>query len=419
MFTILAALLAAQAAPAPASTSEVIKTDPKTVVVSDVRHRGEDRSYPRPWNFEEPGVISTEVGMRLCGAAADLEEDKTMPTGWKVEALIVAAAGIDLARDDDATIKRKTAAWLATEGGRNACGSIHALFGGGHSSWMQAMIRPSYEGFRMVDKVILRYGLPLNDVSVRDGRTILDYVADEIDRAQPAQVGRLTRIYGTLRRFGARHRKELELAGTIALPAQRAAQLRAEMARSAEAGNAGAMWALTNLYAAEGAGAQAAQWLERTLARSKATGDSILMSQIGLALVDVEGKAGPPFRARRAEGVALLEAAQRYNNPKENIGLMDDRSFALGWAYLEGQGVPRNEAAGLKYLASSSAKSARHAALYLLQRGRRLEAIKYLRGIRGPGFHWAFVDGKTIDQWLAAQPEGICGPDIQGGNPCK
>ena len=73
----------------------------------------------------------------------------------------------------------------------------------------------------------------------------------------------------------------------------------------------------------------------------------------------------------------------------------------------------------LKYLTNRDATSVRLAAGYLLDRGRRAEAIAYLRAVRGNEFGWAFRDGKNIEQWLEAQPEGVCGKDILGGDPCK
>lgn len=414
MSAFVVVLALAQVAAKP--PSEVMKTDPKTVVISDVRHRGPDRHFPRPHNFEQEGVGYTDDGARLCIAAKDMLKDASAPTGWQVEAIIIKAAGIDVARDDDATIKRKAGAWIAREGGRNACTDIHHTFSA-NASWMQAMIQPSFDGYRLVDRVILRYGLPLNDVAVRDGRTALDFLADKIDEGHGAD--RYRRIYGTLRRFGAKHRKELEVEGALASPSQRRGQLDADLAKSSEAGDLKAMWALTNRYAEQGETAKASQWLQRSLAAAKASGDSITMTQIGLRLVDPDNKAKPPFTGRRAEGVALLEAALRFENPKETFGMMGDRSYALGWAHLKGQGVPANESLGLKYLTNRDAHSVKLAAGYLLDRGRRAEAIAYLRAVRGNEFGWAFRDGKNIEEWLQAQPEGVCGKDILGGDPCK
>lgn len=413
MLAFVLALAVAQATARP--PSEVMKTDPKTVVVSDVRYRGPDRNFPKPHDFEQEGVGYTRDGARLCSAARDLEADASAPTGWKMEAIIIKAAGIGPG-DDDATIQRKTAAWLAREGGRNACTGIHDLFSG-DASWMHAMIKPSFDGYRIVDRIILRYGLPLNDLSLRDGRTILDFVADKLDEGNNAD--RYRRIYGTLRRHGARHRKELELAGTLASSSQRKGQLDADMLKSAEAGDLKAMWALANHHAGQGAAPQASQWLQKAISTARSKGDSIVMTEIGLRLVDTEGKAQAPFAGRGAEGVALLEAALKYQNPKETFGLMDDRRYALGWAYLKGQGAAANEAVALEHLAWAAANGKRMAAGYLLDRGRRAEAISYLRAVRGPEFDWAFRDGKTIEEWLKAQPEGLCGRDIHGGDPCK
>ena len=414
MFAFVFALAVAQAAARP--PSEVMKTDPKTVVISEVRYRGPARDFPRPHDFEQEGVGYTGDGARLCNAAKDLQTDASAPTGWQMEAIIIKASGIDPARDDDATIKRKAGAWLAKEGGRNACTGIHATFSG-NASWMQAMLQPSFDGYRIVDRIILRYGLPLNDVAARDGRTPLDYLADKIDEGQGAD--RYRRIYGTLRRFGAMHRKELEAAGTLASPSQRRTQLDADLVKSSDAGDLKSMWALTNRYAEQGDAAKATHWLQRSLAAAKTSGDSITMTYIGLRLVDPDNRAKPPFTGRRAEGVALLEAALKYENPKETFGMMGERSYALGWAYLKGQGVPANEVLGLKYLTNRDATSVRLAAGYLLDRGRRAEAIAYLRAVRGNEFGWAFRDGKNIEQWLEAQPEGVCGKDILGGDPCK
>jgi hypothetical protein len=415
MFALLIALAAAPAANFP--PSEVRKTDTKAVVVSDVRYRGIDREYPKPYDFEQLGVGYTEEGARLCNAAKDLLSDASVPTGWQMESIIIKGAGIDIARDDEATRKRKAAAWAAKQAGRNACTGLHALFSGGGASWMEEMIQPSFDGYYIVDRIILRYGLPLNDVALRDGRTVLDYVADRIDEGQAAE--RYTRIYGTLRRFGAKHRKELEMAGALPTSAQRRAQLDADLAKSAAAGNAGAMWALANRYAEQGAADKSAQWLQKSMPAVRSSGNSILMTEVGLRLVDTEDKARPPFAGHRAEGVAMLEAAQKYENPKETFGMMDERSYALGWAYLKGKGVPANESVALKHLAQRDAQSARLAAGYLLDRGRRAEAIAYLRAVRGNEMGWAFRDGKNIEDWLIAQPEGACGKDILGGNPCE
>jgi hypothetical protein len=414
MFAFVLAFAAAQVAAAP--PSEIRKTETKSVVISDVRYRGPDPHFPKPHDFEKEGVGYTRDGARLCSVAHDMEEDASAPTGLKMEAIIIKAAGIDSARDDEATVKRKAAAWLARENGRNACTGVHALFKG-DASWMQAMIHPNMSGYRIVDRIILRYGLPLNDVAIRDGRTILDFLADRIDAGQ--SVDQHKRIYGTLRRLGARHRKELELAGELASSSQRKAANDAALLELAEAGDAKAMWALTHLYAGQGATAKAGQWLQKSISAAKAGGDSIVMSEIGVRLVDADHQAKPPFSGRRAEGVALLEAASKFNNPKETFGLMGDRSYALGWAYLTGQGVPANESVALRHLVNSGAVGIRLAAGYLLDRGRRAEAIAYLRTIRGPEWHWAFREGKTFDEWLKAQPEGICGPDLNGGDPCK
>ena len=340
MFAFIVALATAQVAAVP--PSEIRKTDTRTVVVSDVRYRGPDRDFPKPHDFEKEGVGFTNDGARLCSAAHDMEEDASAPTGWKMEAIIIKAAGIDSARDDEATIKRKTAAWLAKERGRNGCTGIHALFKG-DASWMQAMIQPTMDGYRVVDRIIVRYGLPLNDVALRDGRTVLDFVADKIDEGQ--NVDRYKRIYGTLRRLGALHRKELEASGALASSSQRKARLDAEM--EATGGNLAAMWALTNRYAEQGDAAKAAQWLQKSISTARAGSDSIIMTEIGLRLVDTEGKAKAPFAGRRAEAIARI------------------------------------------------------------------------RSLRGPEWHWAFREGKTFDQWLSAQPEGICGRDSHGGDPCK
>lgn len=416
MLTIIG-LLAVQAAAVP--PDEIRKTDTKSVVISDVRYRGPDRNYPRPHNFNERGVGYTDDGARLCSAANDMIEDETAPTGWQMEAIIIKAAGIDVARDDEATIKRKTKAWLAREDGRNACTDVHYAFQG-DASWMQAMIKPSFDGYDIVDEIILHYGLPLNDVAMRDGRTILDFIADKIDEGQGSSANNYKRIYGTLKRFGAKHRKELELAGALAAPSALQSQTRTGLVATAEAGDLKAMWALTQQYAEEGATEKAAQWLGRSLSSAKASGDSIIMTEIGLRLVDPEGKAKAPFTGRRAEGVALLEAASKYNNPKETFGMMDDRGYALGWAYLKGQGVPTNEALALKHLSAGRAvHGLRLAAQYLLHHGRRAEGIAYLRAVRGPGWQWKFTEGQTIEEWLRGQPEGICGRDILGGDPCK
>ena len=414
MFAFIVALATAQVAAVP--PSEIRKTDTRTVVVSDVRYRGPDRDFPKPHDFEKEGVGFTNDGARLCSAAHDMEEDASAPTGWKMEAIIIKAAGIDSARDDEATIKRKTAAWLAKERGRNGCTGIHALFKG-DASWMQAMIQPTMDGYRVVDRIIVRYGLPLNDVALRDGRTVLDFVADKIDEAQ--NVDRYKRIYGTLRRLGALHRKELEASGALASSSQRKARLDAEMEASATGGNLAAMWALTNRYAEQGDAAKAAQWLQKSISTARAGSDSIIMTEIGLRLVDTEGKAKAPFAGRRAEGVALLETARKLNNPKETFGMIGDREYALGWAYLKGQGAGLNEALGLEHLDTGDGASVRLAAGYLLDRGRRAEAIARIRSLRGPEWHWAFREGKTFDQWLSAQPEGICGRDSHGGDPCK
>lgn len=416
MLVFFVGLMAIQAAAAP--PSEIRKTDTKTVVVSDVRYRGPDNKYPKPHNFEQSGVGYTEDGARLCNAAHDMLVDNSAPTGWQMEAIILKGAGIDIARDDEATIKRKAKAWVDKERGRNACTQTHALFSG-NASWMEAMIHPNFDGYHIVDKIIVRYGLPLNDVAVRDGRTVLDFVADQMDAVTDGRQNSYKRIYGTLRRLGARHRKELELDGTLASPSQQSDRFESELAKSAQAGDLNAMWTLAKQSAQQGATSEASQWLQRSVNAAKAAGDSIIMTEIGLRLVDPENKAKAPFTGQRAEGVALLEAARKFQNPNETFGLIGDREYALGWAYLLGKGVPRNEAVGLEYLASRDAVSIRLAAGYLLDNGRRAEAIARLRAIRGPEGHYAFRDGKSIVEWLKAQPEGLCGRDNLDGDPCK
>lgn len=412
----LAALMVLQGATAQAS--EVRKTETKSVEISDVRYKGADSSYPKPRNFEEQGVGHTYDGARLCNAAHDLLADESMPTKLLMESIIVKAAGIDLARDNEDAVKRKATAWLAGENGRSACPPMHILRTG-NASWMQAMIQPSFDGYRIVDQIILRYGLPLNDVAAADGRTILDYIADKIDTISDARSDRYRRIYGTLRRFGAKHRKELEIAGEVLPPKLLLAKYEGDLVKQAESGDLKSMWALTNDYASTGSAAKATEWLEKTLSAARSGGDVTMITQIGLRFVDVQESGVQPFSGRRAEGIALLEWARQADNRNTTFGLMDDRDFALGWAYLNGKGVRANEPLGLKLLSDGRNPSGlRLAAGYLLDRGRRAEAIAYLRSVRGPGGHWAFRDGKTIVEWLEAQPEGLCGRDSHGTNPC-
>jgi hypothetical protein len=409
--------LAAQSAP-PSAPSEVMKTKTADVVISPNRYRGRDLAYPQAASLKPADPRAAQ----LCNDASDSLRDPAAPTGWSVETHLLQAAGSSPSEPLE-TQRAKIARWWS--GANLEC----SLLGSFEKNFLQMLIKPSIDGYRIVDRIVLKYQLPLNDVT-SDGRTVLDVVADKIDEA-PADVSwgsSYTRIYGTLRRFGARHRKELEADGTLPTPQVLMQRRIAGLTAKANAGDASAAYSLAWDYTRGGYVtpdlAQATRWLDRAEALALQTRNGPVLAAMGQAYLDppTDPKAGlkpqpAPFSGRRDRAVRVLEAAATANyTPEQAIWDQAFAKFYLGYAYYMGLGTAQNWDRALQILAplDSDASAQVFSAEILLSRGRRAEAIEHLRNVAFSSQGNAPFKGSTVGGWLRAQPEGLCGRDSTG-----
>lgn len=403
--------------------SEVMKTKTAEVVVSDVRYRGADRNYPKPVDWGSPPYrAANEVGGRLCNAASDMLRDPSVPTGWQIERILWDAAGV-LPTDGEPERQAKVRRWAAASFARWDCD----LLGSYATTPLQMMIKPGFDGYRLVDRIIARYGLPLNTVSPRDGRTVLDWTAEQIEQAPKDLSWRdqYTRVYGTLRRLGAKHRKELEAEGAIPLPAALMRQRLAEYATAAQKGDVWAMRQLAEAYSTGGYApkdlAAAETWLARTEARALEVRNGTILGGLGEMYLDVRGGAQPPYAGKRDRAVRLLIAAQT----AQYYGIFapmdkDNAQYALGRAYYDGLGVAQDRAKALALFRPLTGLPGAQvlAAEMLLQQGRRPEALGHLREVAFSSQHATPFRGTTVAEWLKRQPEGLCGKDSSGQHRC-
>jgi hypothetical protein len=397
---------------APRAPSEVMQTVTADVIISDARHRGPDGMYP------EPAAVraKSDYPGRICMAAIERFADPAAPSGWKIETLLLEAAGARL--DQPLETQRQLIArwWAATDLG---CAYLSRQ----ERAVLPMMLGTDMESYRIVDRIVLKYALPLNDVA-SDGRTVLDVLAERYDELPADQRKNTTkRIYGTLRRFGAKHRMELEREGTIPDAPQLMAAWVARLTAAADGGDAGAALQLARNFQRHPHLtpdlAKSTAWLAKAEALAVANRDGPILGALGDsyldALRDVQHTPSmaqrAPFTGKRERAVQLLELALTAKYPPESRAL-EEAQADLGYAYYIGFGTPQNWDRALTLLMplTNDVFAQHRVGQMLLERGRRAEAIRHLRTVAFSSMHSLPFQGTTVGQWLQTQPEGLCGP---------
>lgn len=430
--SIFLLLQATAGQPSERAQSEVMKTVTADVVISEMRYRGADRLYPAPpfWRRRGPPP-RPPIGTQLCNAAKERFPDTAAPSGWQVESMILKASGATATEPLESQRAKIARWWKSTD---LTCD----LLGRSEGNFLPMFIEPDIAGYRIVDKIILKYALPLNDIQPKDGRTLLDYIADSIDeqiaRGPSSRIFGLTRIYGTLRRFGARHRKELEQQGLVPTPAALMLQNISAWQAAANKGDADAGLQLVEVYARGRHHPQdvqlAAKWLEIAEANAIKSRSGYVLGILGDAYSDVfrdergpamPPPAAPPYAGKRDRAARVLEAAMNADFPGDDSNFWKNSAqFDLGYVYYMGIGTPKNPQRALHILAplTGDASAQIWTAEILLAQGERERALRHLRNVAFSSQGNSSFMGTTVSEWLKRQPEGICGLDSSGERRC-
>ena len=158
-------------------------------------------SYPE-WDFKK---------LRGLCMIVDSQEKDPKPQGrfkWKYQRRILEATRINPETESEEQIGKKIARmWKVAEelGLAGACNN--AKFDVIDGSIIKFAVCLKFEEF-IID--VTFWGLNLNKVDLSDGKTVLDYTQEQIDRnIGIATEPDLRRIYETLRKAGAKHAREL------------------------------------------------------------------------------------------------------------------------------------------------------------------------------------------------------------------
>ena len=144
--------------------------------------------------------LCADVGMRIP------DKDKSGPYEYRYQRQVYEAACVDLETDSEAEIARKVSTvWNANEDWLY-CSSNQ--FNVPNGSILKYAVSRTFTAF--LDDAIEIWQVNLNKVDASDGRTLLDYVASEQEKRKGTGIEKtLQQYYDKLRRYGAKHRAEL------------------------------------------------------------------------------------------------------------------------------------------------------------------------------------------------------------------
>ena len=143
----------------------------------------------------------------LCGMVGALVEDSEPQGKYKYlyQRRIFEAACVDVNKDSEEEIARKVSkVWKENED-QLICNNT--AFEVGNGNIIKFAVNMTFDSF-IFDMAIWKVNL--NKVDATDGRTVLDYVKYQMERAKGTSAERvLSLYYSSLRRAGAKHKSEL------------------------------------------------------------------------------------------------------------------------------------------------------------------------------------------------------------------
>jgi hypothetical protein len=122
------------------------------------------------------------------------------------QAIFGSEAGVEEG-DSPEVARQKIQDWWRTTGQFHTCTPNGFIDGGG--SLLKLALHRSFRDF--VDDATVRWKLELNHVGEADGRTVLDYIASEMERKQGTTIhATLRNYYGQFEAAGAKRRRDID-----------------------------------------------------------------------------------------------------------------------------------------------------------------------------------------------------------------
>ncbi len=144
----------------------------------------------------------------LCSSVSDRRQDITedSPYEYEFEERINKLACVDITKDSQEVINKKIHDWWIKNEKDVVC--IDLTFNVSRGNLSKLAVFTSFT--EVLVRAVYDWKVPLNTIDKGDGRTILDYIKDEISRNkdQPKE-STLKSYYDLLRKAGAKHRNEL------------------------------------------------------------------------------------------------------------------------------------------------------------------------------------------------------------------
>jgi len=141
----------------------------------------------------------------LCGLVSSQNRDPDSGL-YEYQSVIYAASCVDPAAETPEDIRRKVQAFWVRYSDHLRCNTLN--FSPSNGLLLKFAVARSSD--RFLRDAVQVWRVDLNRIDPVDGKTVLDFIEDELVRnQQPAIQRRLRRYYGMLREAGAKHRREL------------------------------------------------------------------------------------------------------------------------------------------------------------------------------------------------------------------
>jgi rhodanese-related sulfurtransferase len=380
-----------------------------------------DPGYPiAPDYFEKRYDALAEVGLqqkRLClilGMGMKSDDPAAAGSEFRGIAMLLKAAGVDPATDNDVQISRKMVKFWERYGSLVEC----KVFENSVSAF-KAML---YKGRSELLEAALTWRLPesaWNKIDADDGETVLDFVGALYHEREPGDTRRnqALSMYRSLVKAGAKTRSELEREGKAESAEALQRKLLPQLRRQAEAGSIKAMLQLSRIYRYgqyvpvnrdEGM-----KWWRSAEDRALATKDFATMAWLG-SIYGFQPPAGHKPGDIDADGVKARQWLRRAAD-----GGDDDAIMWLSKLYIEGVGGPVERQRGIDEFKRLLVRGENHRngdeavywiALAYAREGDYVNIAPYLRSI-GMGRD---IDGVEVEQIFVRKKIPFCGPRIFG-----
>ncbi|MFV0331237.1 MAG: hypothetical protein ACK5M3_14195 [Dysgonomonas sp.] len=150
-------------------------------------------------------------GYSLCAPVSCRCEDKvlTSPYQWEFEKSIYKIIGLDIETSDK--IVANLTIYLIWHRHSNLFVCSSSNFNVINGSILKLAVQSAFTSF--IECAIYDWYVPLNRIDKFDGRTLLDYVRDEMEKAKDTSgFSILSSYYRVLRKVGAKHKSEMSSA---------------------------------------------------------------------------------------------------------------------------------------------------------------------------------------------------------------